>query len=75
VLADAGAHGGTPQQVAVRLGLSGSLVRAILDQAARLSVVAVAGCGSPCPTWPEVPPGCAGCALASGKRQGRRAGR
>ena len=75
VLADAGARGGTPEQVAVRLGLSGSLVRAILDQAVRLDVVAVAGCGSRCPTGLEVPSSCAGCPLASGKRQGRRARR
>ena len=62
VLDDVGARGGTPAQVASRLGLSTSLVQAVLDHAERLGVVAVAGrgCGSGCPTGPEMPKGCAG---------------
>jgi hypothetical protein len=77
VLDDVAARGGTPAQVAARLGLPGALVHAILDHAARLGVVAVAsGCGTGCPTGPDAPPGCAGCPLGvSGKRQGRQADR
>jgi len=77
VLDDVAAQGGTPTQVAERLGLPAALVQMILDHAQRLSVVAVAGgCGPCCPSGPDVPPSCAGCPLvASGKRQGRRAGR
>jgi len=43
-----------------------SLVQAVLDHAERLGVVAVAGsgCGSGCPTGPEIPPSCAGCSLS-----------
>ncbi|MEP7370102.1 MAG: hypothetical protein ABI662_10620 [Dermatophilaceae bacterium] len=65
VLDEAGARGGTPAQVASRLGLSTSLVQAVLDHAERLGVVAVAGqgCGSGCPTGPEMPKACAGCPL------------
>ena len=65
VLDDVGARGGTPAQVASRLGLSTSLVQAVLDHAERLGVVAVAGrgCGSGCPTGPEMPKACAGCPL------------
>jgi hypothetical protein len=66
VLDDLGARGGTPGQVAARLGLSLSLVQAVLDQAERLGVVAVAGngCASGCPTGPEMPSNCAGCPLS-----------
>lgn len=69
VLGDAASRGGTPTQVATRLGLPVSLVQAVLDHAERLGVVAVAGpggdgCGSGCPTGPETPLTCAGCSLA-----------
>ena len=66
VLGDAAARGGTPAQLATRLGLSPALVQAVLDHAERLGVVAVAGagCGSGCPTGPETPPACAGCPLS-----------
>jgi hypothetical protein len=66
VLDDASTRGGTPAQVAARLGLPRSLVEAVLDHAQRLGVVAVAGrgCGSGCPTGPETPPACAGCPLS-----------
>jgi hypothetical protein len=66
VLAEVSTRGGTPAQVAARLGLPTSLVHAVLDHAERLGVVAVAGsgCGPGCPTGPEVPPACAGCPLA-----------
>lgn len=55
VLGDVAERGGTPAQVATRLGLPASLVQAVLDHAERLGVVAVAGrgrhgCGSRCPT-------------------------
>ncbi|MEO8519147.1 MAG: hypothetical protein ABI438_08175 [Dermatophilaceae bacterium] len=65
VLDEAEARGGTPAQVASRLGLSTSLVQAVLDHAERLGVVAIAGsgCGSGCPTGPEMPKACAGCPL------------
>jgi len=65
VLEDADARGGTPAQVAARLGLPASLVQAVLNHAERLGVVAVAGrgCGSGCPTGPEMPKACAGCPL------------
>jgi len=67
VLQDAGARGGTPAQVASRLGLPSSLVEAVLDHAQRLGVVAVAGqgCGSGCPTGPDLPQACAGCPLSA----------
>jgi hypothetical protein len=66
VLDEARTRGGTPDQVASRLGLPTSLVQAVLDHAERLGVVAVAGsgCGSGCPTGPEMPKACAGCPLA-----------
>jgi hypothetical protein len=66
VLDDVTVRGGTPAQVATRLGLPIPLVQAVLDHAERLGVVAVAGrgCGSGCPTGPEVPPTCAGCPLS-----------
>lgn len=66
VLGDVAARGGTPGQVATRLGLSTTLVEAVLDQAERLGVVAVAGrgCGTGCPTGQQLPPSCAGCPLA-----------
>jgi hypothetical protein len=65
VLEDVAALGGTPAQVAGRLGLPRSLVQAVLDHAERLGVVAVAGsgCGG-CPTGPEIPQACAACPLA-----------
>lgn len=65
VLDDVGTKGGTPAQVAARLGLAPSLVQAVLDHAERLGVVAVAGrgCASGCPSGPGVPNGCAGCPL------------
>ena len=65
VLDDVGTRGGTPAQVATRLGLAPSLVQAVLDHAERLGLVAVAGrgCGSGCPSGPELPKGCAGCPL------------
>jgi hypothetical protein len=65
VLDDVGERGGTPGQVASRLGLSTCLVQAVLDYAERLGVVAVAGrgCGLGCPTGPEMPKACAGCPL------------
>jgi len=67
VLDDVATRGGTPAQVAARLGLSAPLVQAVLDHAERLGVVAVAGrgCGSGCPTGPEMPQSCAGCPLTS----------
>lgn len=67
VLDDVAARGGTPAQVAGRLGLPKSLVQAVLDHAQRLGVVEVAGsgCASGCPTGPEMPPGCTGCPLSS----------
>jgi hypothetical protein len=67
VLGDVAARGGTPAQVAARLGLSSSLVASVLDHAERLGLVAVAGrgCGSGCPTGPQLPPGCAGCPLTA----------
>jgi len=67
VLEDVSARGGTPAQVASRLGLAPSLVEAVLDHAERLGVVAVAGqgCGSGCPIGPEIPKACAGCPLSS----------
>jgi hypothetical protein len=66
VLDDVGARGGTPAQAATRLGLSMSLVQAVLDHAERLGVVAVAGrgCASGCPSGAEMPPACAGCPLS-----------
>jgi hypothetical protein len=66
VLGDLAARGGTPGQVAARLGLSTPLVQAILDHAERLGVVAVAGrgCGTQCPTGQQLPPSCVGCPLA-----------
>ena len=66
VLDDVGARGGTPAQVATRLGLSMSLVQAVLDHAERLGVVTVAGrgCASGCPSGPELLPGCARCPLS-----------
>jgi hypothetical protein len=69
VLHDVASVGGTPAQVAARLGLPVPLVLAVLDHAERLGVVAVAGngCGSgrpACPTGTEIPPACAGCSLA-----------
>jgi hypothetical protein len=69
VLHDVASVGGTPAQVAARLGLPVPLVQAVLDHAERLGVVAVAGngCGSgrpACPTGTESPPACAGCSLA-----------
>jgi hypothetical protein len=66
VLEDVAARGGTPTQVARRLGLPTPLVQTVLDHAERLGVVAVAGrgCGSGCPTGPDLPAGCAGCPLA-----------
>ena len=66
VLDDVGKSGGTPAQVASRLGLSLPLVQAVLDHAERLGVVGRAGrgCGSGCPAGPELPPACAGCPLS-----------
>ena len=66
VLDEVASRGGTPAQVASRLGLSTPLVQAVLYHAERLGVVAVAGrgCGSGCPSGPEMPPGCAGCPLS-----------
>ena len=65
VLADLGARGGTPAQVAARLGLPTSLVQAVLDHAERLGVVTMAGpgCGSRCPTGADLPPACAHCPI------------
>lgn len=67
VIDDVGMRGGTPAQVATRLGMPMSLVQAVLDHAERLGVVAVAGrgCGSGCPTGPDLPEGCSGCPLSS----------
>ena len=67
VLGEVESRGGTPAQVATRLGLPTSLVQAVLDHAERLGVVAVAGkgCGSGCPTGPEMPQACAGCPLSA----------
>ncbi len=66
VLDDVGARGGSPAQVATRLGLSTSLVQAVLDHAERLGVVTLAGsgCASGCPTGPELPQACAGCLIS-----------
>jgi hypothetical protein len=67
VLDDVTTRGGTPDQIANRLGLPPALVEAVLDHAQRLGVVAVAGsgCGSGCPTGPEMPSGCAGCPVST----------
>lgn len=67
VLDDVAARGGTPAQVAGRLGIPMPLVLAVLDHAERLGVVAVAGqgCGSGCPTGPDLPVGCTGCPLTT----------
>jgi hypothetical protein len=66
VLDEVALTGGTPGQVAARLGLPTSLVKAVLDHAERLGVVAVpaSGCGPRCPGGPDVPPACAGCPVA-----------
>jgi len=66
VLDDVGARGGTPAQVATRLGLPMPLVQAVLDHAERLGVVATAGrgCGSGCPAGPQMHPNCSGCPLS-----------
>jgi DNA-binding transcriptional regulator LsrR (DeoR family) len=66
VLDDVASRGGTPAQVAMRLGLSTPLVQSVLEHAQRLGVVAVAGsgCTSGCPTGPEISKGCAGCPLS-----------
>jgi hypothetical protein len=70
VLDEVAAVGGTPGQVAARLGLPTSLVQAVLVHAERLGVVSVAGSGcagpgsSVCHAGPDVPPACAGCPLA-----------
>jgi DNA-binding transcriptional regulator LsrR (DeoR family) len=66
VLADVSVRGGTPAQVATRLGLPTSLVQAILDHAERLGLVAVAGrgCGTACPAGAEMPTGCVGCPVS-----------
>jgi hypothetical protein len=68
VLDDVAAAGGTPAQVATRLSLPVSLVQAVLDQAERLGLVAVAGSGGSCrpgcPSGPEIAPACAGCPIA-----------
>lgn len=68
VLEDAAARGGTPAQVAARVGLPEALVLTVLDHAERLGLVAVAGrgCGSGCPTGPEKPAACHGCPLTRG---------
>jgi hypothetical protein len=74
VLGDVAARGGTPEQVATRLGLSTDLVLAVLDHAERLGVVAVAGrgCGTRCPTGDRLPPSCAGCRLQSDAKESQR---
>ncbi|MCR6492876.1 helix-turn-helix domain-containing protein [Cellulomonas sp. P24] len=66
VLAEASARGGTPAQVAARLGLPEPLVCSVLDHAERLGLVTVAGrtCTSSCPTGPTRPATCHGCPLA-----------
>ena len=66
VLDDVRRRGGTPAQVATRLGLSISLVQAVLDHAERLGVVALAsgGCASGCPAGPQMPQACAGCPIS-----------
>lgn len=71
VLADVAARGGTPVQVATRLGLPVPLVQSVLDHAERLGVVSVAGrgCGTGCPTGQQLAPGCAGCPLAGPDRK------
>lgn len=65
VLDDVTRRGGTPGQVAARLGLPEPLVLTVLDHAERLGLVDVAGrgCGQGCPTGPAVPRGCTGCPL------------
>ena len=70
VLDDAARLGGTPSQVAARLGLPAPLVRAVLDHAERLGLVATAGraCGPGCAPGPSAPIACAGCPLASVSR-------
>ena len=45
VLDDVATQGGTPAQIATRLGLPAPLVQAVLHHAERLGVVAVAGRG------------------------------
>lgn len=73
VLDDVARRGGTPAQVAARLGLPPALVDAVLDHAERLGLVATAGrdCGSGCPTGPAAPASCAGCPM-SAMQIGRR---
>ena len=70
VLAEAGGRGGTPEQIAGRLGLPLPLVQAVLDHATRLGAVAVAGssCGPACPTGADKPAACAGCVTPAGAR-------
>ena len=66
VLDDVGVRGGSPATVAARLGLPLPLVQAVLDHAQRLGVLEVAGrgCGSGCPSRPQMPPTCTGCPLS-----------
>ncbi|QTE27889.1 hypothetical protein [Pengzhenrongella sicca] len=73
VLDDAARRGGTPDQVAARLGLPRSLVHAVLDHAGRLGLVVIAGrdCASGCPTGAAAP-GCVGCPLAVSGPSGAR---
>ena len=67
VLDEVESRGGSPAQVATRLGLSLGIVQAVPDHAERLGVVAGAGkgCGSACPTGPKMPQSCAGCPLSA----------
>lgn len=71
VLADVAARGGTPAQVATRLGLPVPLVQAVLDHAQRLGVVALAGrgCGPECPPGQQLASTCAGCPLTGPGRK------
>jgi hypothetical protein len=70
VLGEVAAGGGTPRQIATRLGLSTPLVQAVLDHAERLGVIAVAGhgCGTGCPTGLQLPASCAGCPVGETHR-------
>lgn len=66
VLDDVATRGGTPAQVATRLGLSLPLVEAVLDHAERLGVVGVAGrgCASGCPAGAALASNGAGCPVS-----------
>ncbi len=63
VMTDLAAHGGTPSQVAARVGLPTQIVESIIDHASRLGLVQIGSqCGSACaPVGVQAGPACAGC--------------